>query len=653
MDNCPPEDRDWHRPPVDPKDPRLQETFGWSASSQFPDRSSGFAGSNSYAASQAMDAANGQRTDFQFPQMNSTPSVHQDLLEYQESTRRPPVAYSFPPTPSPAHPYLPHSYPQSSTSHFDAGRHHHPLHSTFTNTPSSHHPSSISEPSSLRDAAMSSDDDLDDQLKERLSGMKKRKGKGKEKVDDGSSQVKKAKGDAEAGPSGERKRGRVRKPTEKAKDAEAEKQAKGQGKRKAKRDGDDGDGDVDMPGLLDVSDSEPWDDDDDNYNYDSDDDDFFGESGGKGKDKADASKSKGKAKAKDKGKGKAVGDAPDEETKSKGKTVKVKEEPKATKGGRKPGAKNFGHEDTKRLLDLVRQELPLGQNGWNHVADLFNVWAGANSFSDRNPMALRKRFQSLVNQTKPTGQPEMLECVALAKDIDQEIRAQVETIDLDDDDWNEAYDSGIEIVEPKTSKKNETKTSSASGPAFKREPKEKVEKKPRRGVEDILSGLQQSLDPAARAQRDEARIGNQFLLARIAALEAETREKDSRIEHLQAELRESERQRNSAERERDNARSELRMAEFMQQVRGTLNVTPFASFGASSASINDRASGFDASNIRHFGGSNVASSSHGSSRGGSGSGGSNAGAGSSGSSQPCDIESEQSKARNEDEETEN
>lgn len=63
-------------------------------------------------------------------------------------------------------------------------------------------------------------------------------------------------------------------------------------------------------------------------------------------------------------------------------------------------------------------------------------------------------------------------------------------------------------------------------------------------------------------------------------MEAEFREKDSRIEHLQAELRKSERNRNAAEREQDNTRSKLRMAEFMQQICGSLNVDNFASLGA-------------------------------------------------------------------------
>ncbi len=56
-------------------------------------------------------------------------------------------------------------------------------------------------------------------------------------------------------------------------------------------------------------------------------------------------------------------------------------------------------------------------------------------------------------------------------------------------------------------------------------------------------------------------------MARINALEAEIREKDSRLEKLQAELRECERSRNTSERETDNLRSRLQMQEFIQQMR--------------------------------------------------------------------------------------
>lgn len=65
---------------------------------------------------------------------------------------------------------------------------------------------------------------------------------------------------------------------------------------------------------------------------------------------------------------------PGEDAKASGKEVKVKV---LAKGGQKLGAKNFGHDNTKHLLDILRQEMPLGQTGWNRVADLFNVWAGS------------------------------------------------------------------------------------------------------------------------------------------------------------------------------------------------------------------------------------------------------------------------------------
>ncbi len=60
----------------------------------------------------------------------------------------------------------------------------------------------------------------------------------------------------------------------------------------------------------------------------------------------------------------------------------------------------------------------------------------------------------------------------------------------------------------------------------------------------LLSVVQASIDPAAHAQCNEAKVSYSILLAHISALEAEGREKDSRVEKLQAELCECERGRN-------------------------------------------------------------------------------------------------------------
>ncbi len=38
---------------------------------------------------------------------------------------------------------------------------------------------------------------------------------------------------------------------------------------------------------------------------------------------------------------------------------------------------------------------------------------------------------------KPTSQPEMHGCIAIVKGIDQDISAQVEIVDINDNDWDE------------------------------------------------------------------------------------------------------------------------------------------------------------------------------------------------------------------------
>ncbi len=150
----------------------------------------------------------------------------------------------------------------------------------------------------------------------------------------------------------------------------------------------------------------------------------------------------------------------------------------------------------------------------------------------------------------------------------------------DDDDPN---DSGIEIVDTKPSKatlKSKTALTSTAGPSYQRESKAKSETKPRRGVNDLLSVVQASIDPAAHAQCDEAKVSYSFLLAHISALEAESREKDSRVEKLQAELCECKRGRNSAECETNSLCSRMQMLELMQQMRGSFGAAPSSSLSA-------------------------------------------------------------------------
>ncbi len=185
----------------------------------------------------------------------------------------------------------------------------------------------------------------------------------------------------------------------------------------------------------------------------------------------------------------------------------------------------------------------------------------------------------------------MIPSVARAKTIDKMIRGKAEVVDISDDDWDEAEidedaneddeDDGneddnddndedpadVDMEESKPSKSAASLKAKAAGPSYQREPKEKKPTARRGGVEDLLTAVQSSIDPAARTQRDEMKIGYAFFMARINALEAEIREKDSRLEKLQAELRECERSRNTAERETDNLRSRLQMQEFIQQIR--------------------------------------------------------------------------------------
>ena len=74
--------------------------------------------------------------------------------------------------------------------------------------------------------------------------------------------------------------------------------------------------------------------------------------------------------------------------------------------------KGFTKAETTTLLKVIEQILPINAEAWNEVHDVFN-----SKHSPHGVKGLKHKFNKLANKPVPTGNPNMLEDVRLAKSI--------------------------------------------------------------------------------------------------------------------------------------------------------------------------------------------------------------------------------------------
>jgi hypothetical protein len=70
------------------------------------------------------------------------------------------------------------------------------------------------------------------------------------------------------------------------------------------------------------------------------------------------------------------------------------DDPRA-KRGRPHGSNNYSSADVKALLDLVEDELPLGQKGWQVIHSKFTQWASRNERPHRKAQSLETKFKQV------------------------------------------------------------------------------------------------------------------------------------------------------------------------------------------------------------------------------------------------------------------
>ena len=104
----------------------------------------------------------------------------------------------------------------------------------------------------------------------------------------------------------------------------------------------------------------------------------------------------------------------------------------AAAGAGAGSGKNFTKYETKRMLEKVREHLPMGQMQWQTTTDAYNEGVGPDRLRDFE--SLRNKFKKLKNFPKPTGDPTCPSPVKAAKRIQREIEARAAVTELGSED---------------------------------------------------------------------------------------------------------------------------------------------------------------------------------------------------------------------------
>lgn len=78
-----------------------------------------------------------------------------------------------------------------------------------------------------------------------------------------------------------------------------------------------------------------------------------------------------------------------------------------TRRGRPNGSNNYSSLDKKILLDMVEEELPLGQRGWQAIYLKFSQWARTNGRPERKVTSLETKFKQVRFKSYYSGNLEI------------------------------------------------------------------------------------------------------------------------------------------------------------------------------------------------------------------------------------------------------
>ncbi|KAJ7224652.1 hypothetical protein GGX14DRAFT_387325 [Mycena pura] len=179
----------------------------------------------------------------------------------------------------------------------------------------------------------------------------------------------------------------------------------------------------------------------------------------------------------------------------------------APKRGRPSGLGNYTMDDLTKLLDLVEDELPIGQKGWKVIHRAYTKWAKANARPLRVEKALENKFKQRAHE------------------IEDLINEKAGTRDVSDsklgDASGQSSDEDVKVIEPRTN------------------------------TLDIFSKFTESLDPKHARARDESRAQRSFETAQFLSL-------SQQLEALRAQVTALQSENFDLKRARDRAEMELR-----------------------------------------------------------------------------------------------
>ncbi|KAG1901616.1 uncharacterized protein F5891DRAFT_1187488 [Suillus fuscotomentosus] len=165
--------------------------------------------------------------------------------------------------------------------------------------------------------------------------------------------------------------------------------------------------------------------------------------------------------------------------------------------------------DVKSLLNIVQDELPLGQCRWQTVQVKFCQWAKVKHRPECKLTSLETKFKQLVKTTKPTGDGVCPPEVTCAHHIEELINEHAGTCDLNNTDYKAVQDDdSLSVIsdqyqdEPTPPPIQHTaiarSTPCAEAPAPRRNTRGAA-------ATDLLTRLSTAFDPATQRNCDEDR----------------------------------------------------------------------------------------------------------------------------------------------------
>ncbi|KAK7000755.1 hypothetical protein R3P38DRAFT_3615695 [Favolaschia claudopus] len=240
----------------------------------------------------------------------------------------------------------------------------------------------------------------------------------------------------------------------------------------------------------------------------------------------------------------------------------------AAKRGRPAGSSNYAKEDVRKMFEIIRKVLPVGQKGWKEVERLYNEWARANGRAERPPKALENKYKQYLRQKKPTGSASCPPEVKQAHEIEDLINARVGTRDVSDSEFDDASnspssDNDDDVVRTATARRAPTP------PLPSRKTKSRA-----RGS-DLANTLATAFDPAAQQAREDARARRSFENTQIITLSQQLRDSQATAETLRTQVNLLQNRIHDLERNREREELRREMMEFARAESRGHSRTPF------------------------------------------------------------------------------